>query len=313
MEPRPHAAQPGRSEAKSKASPIPLRLRRSRGYAQSERENQQGLIREKVAIGILGFSAVHYPTSMQEIEFHDAATDLLVADTFEMLDGTYPGSKFIYTVRERTKWLESCRRHWRKRGPINDIRRELRSRLYGTIDFDPDLFSQAYDRHESRVLNYFAKRSDDLLVLAICRERTDWGELCSFIGVPVPNISFPNTNRVDSLDEILLRLLHVIGTVEQVAMIAKVSTQYVEELQGSEAFRNHDSEAPLSCDGNRKVDKILKRACWHFGSINAAAKLKLPKASLEDAMARHRRRKRAKLFKEWKLKLHQLVTRTSVG
>jgi hypothetical protein len=117
MEPRPHAAQPGRSEAKSKASPLSLRLRRSRGYAQSERENQQGLIREKVAIGILGFSAVHYPTSMQEIEFHDAATDLLVADTFEMLGGTYPGSKFIYTVRERTKWLESCRRHWRKRGP----------------------------------------------------------------------------------------------------------------------------------------------------------------------------------------------------
>jgi hypothetical protein len=163
-------------------------------------------------------------------------------------------------------------------------------------------------------LNYFAKRSGDLLVLDICGGRTDWGELCSFIGVPVPNISFPNTNRVDSLDEILLRLMHVVGSMEQVAMIAKVSTQYVEELQGSEAFRNHDSEAPLSCGGNRKVDKTLKRACWHFGSINAAAaKLKLPKASLEDAMARHRRRKRAKLFKDWKLKLHQLVRRTLVG
>jgi len=266
------------------------------------------------ALGVLGFSAVHYPTSMQEIELHDAATDLLVADTFETLDVTFPGSKFIYTVRERSKWLESCRRHWRKKGPIDDIRRELRSQLYGTIDFDPGLFSQAYDRHESRVLNYFAKRPHDLLVLDICGRRTDWEELCSFLGVPVPNISFPNTNRVDSLDEILLRLLHVVGSAKQVAMIAKLSIQYVEELQNSEAFQTHDSEVLLNCDGNRQVDKILKRACSYFGGIDSATvKLKLPRACLENARTRRRRRKRAKLLRELRLKLHRLVTRTSVG
>jgi hypothetical protein len=52
MEPRPYSAQPERNAAKSKASPLPLRLRHSRGYAQSERDNQQGLIREKVAIAV---------------------------------------------------------------------------------------------------------------------------------------------------------------------------------------------------------------------------------------------------------------------
>jgi hypothetical protein len=152
------------------------------------------------------------------------------------------------------------------------------------------------------------------LVLDICGGRAGWEGLCSFLGVPVPNTPFPNTNRRDSVDEILLRLLHIIGSAKEVALIAKVSTQYVEDLRASEAFRNHNVEGPLSIDGTQKaVDRTLKRACSHFGSINVAAeKLKLPTALLEDARARRRHRKRAKFFKELRLKLRWLVTRASV-
>ena len=158
------------------------------------------------------------------------------------------------------------------------------------------------------------KRPDDLLVLDICGGRAGWEVLCPFLGVPVPNTPFPNANRIDSLDEILLRLLHVMGSVKQVAKIAKVSTQYVEDLYNSEAFRKHDSETPLRCDGNQRIDRALAHACLHFGGINSAAtKLKLPRDYLENARARHRRRKRAKIFKELKLKLRWLVTRASVG
>jgi hypothetical protein len=56
-------------------------------------------------------------------------------------------------------------------------------------------------------LNYFAERPHDLLTLDICGGRADWEVLCSFLGVPVPNVPFPNTNRVDSLDETIIRLL----------------------------------------------------------------------------------------------------------
>ena len=267
------------------------------------------------ALEILGFSAIHYPISLEQIELYDAATDLLVAATFEILDTKFPGSKFLYTVRGRESWLASCRQHWlRKQENVDDINRELRRQLYGTIDFDPGLFAQAYDRHESRVLHYFAERPHDLLVLDICGGRAGWEVLCSFLGVPVPNTPFPNTNRIDSLNEILLRLLHVVGSAEQVAKIAKVSTQYVEELRNSEAFRDHDSETPLSCDGNQKVNRVLKRTCTYFGGIDsAAAALKLPRARLGEAIAKHRRRKRAKLLKEWQLKLRRLVMGTAAG
>ena len=118
----------------------------------------------------------------------------------------------------------------KSKGKLIDIHREFRRRLYGTIDFDPDLFAQAYNRHENRVLSYFAARPHDLLVLDICGGRADWEMLCSFLGVPVPNTPFPNTNRLDSFDEIMIRLLYVTNSAEQVAQLAKVSTQYVEDL-----------------------------------------------------------------------------------
>lgn len=199
----------------------------------------------------------------------------------------------------------------RRQEKVDDINRELRRQLYGTIDFDPDLFAQAYERHESRVLSYFAERPHDLLVFDICGGRTDWERLCSFLGVPVPTVPFPNTNRLDALDEILIRLLHVIGDAEQVAKIAKASTQYVEDPRSSEAFRNHDVEALLSCDGKQRIDRALERACSYFGNIDsAAAKLKLPRTFLEDALARRRYQSSARLFKKVKLKLRWFMMRT---
>jgi len=52
MHPRPLAVQPERSEAKSKAGPLTLRLHRYRGYAQSERESNQGCTQVKFAIAL---------------------------------------------------------------------------------------------------------------------------------------------------------------------------------------------------------------------------------------------------------------------
>lgn len=47
------------------------------------------------------------------------------------------------------------------------------------------------------------------------------------------------------------------------------------------------------------------------GMQGTAAKLQLPRTYLEDAIARCRGRKRVRLFKEVKLKLHWLMTRTA--
>jgi hypothetical protein len=261
------------------------------------------------ALRLLGFSAVHYPLSLEEIERHDAATDLLVAATFESLDCKFPGSKFIYTVRAREDWLESCRRHWARQANRWAIDWELRRQLYDTTRFDPDLFVRAYERHERRVLRYFAGRPRDLLVVDICGQHASWHKLCAFLGVRAPDAPFPHTNRSDQLDAILIRLLHVIGDAERVAQLArKVSPAYIEGLRNTDAFRAHDTEAPLSYDGNRKIERVLMRACGYFGSVEAAAaKLNVP--GLEDAGARLRARRRAKRFNELLLTMRWLRSR----
>src|SRR5438093_7575023 len=67
MHPRSLAVQPERSEAKSKAGPPTLRLRRWRGYAQSEQENNPGCTRVKTAISRrLGLTVDHGHAAIRE-------------------------------------------------------------------------------------------------------------------------------------------------------------------------------------------------------------------------------------------------------
>ena len=59
------------------------------------------------ALQYLGYSAIHNPTSLRQVELHAAATDMPVTVIFELLDRMFPGGKFIYSVRDREPWLES--------------------------------------------------------------------------------------------------------------------------------------------------------------------------------------------------------------
>jgi hypothetical protein len=151
------------------------------------------------ALRILGYSAIDYPLDLGGIDEHDAATDMPVADKFEFLDQKYPRSKFIYTVRQQDEWLRSCKRHWSEwHDNGRDMRPaviELLRRLYGTVDFDANLFAEAYVRHETRVLSYFRDRADDLLILDICSKGDGWEPLCSFLGQEVPDGAFPHENK----------------------------------------------------------------------------------------------------------------------
>lgn len=242
-----------------------------------------------LALEALGLSVVHFPTTMKQIEEHDAASDTPVAASFQFLDSRFPGSKFIYTVRDLPEWLESCRRFWGKRQKsffaANPFIVNLERHLYGGIDFDPERFRHAYARHDAQVRGHFAGRPGDLLVVDICGGDARWGPLCEFLGADVPDIPFPSTNASKLVDGVLVRLLHVIGDSKQIAAIARVSHRYVENLRTSQAFRDHDRDAPLTLDVGWEIGQILARACSYFGDADTAArKLKIPKSELMNAI-----------------------------
>lgn len=176
------------------------------------------------ALTILGYRAAHFPadpvTQREYFQFfahpsdtltlsildrYDAITDTPLPRVYRQLDRTYPGSKFILTVRDKASWLRSCELWW-ERSVVPFVEHDRAGQLkpfielvgrvtYGTAYFNAALFSRAYDTHIEEVLNYFRGRSRDLLVLDICRGE-GWQQLAPFTGRLLPGVSFPHLNEM---------------------------------------------------------------------------------------------------------------------
>ena len=122
----------------------------------------------------------------------DALNDNPAAVLYKELDATFPGSRFILTVRSTQAWLASAVRYF---GADETPMREW---IYGhgsPVGFET-VYRTRYESHNAEVTSYFEGRSD-LLVLDL--ERGDgWPELCAFLGEDVPEAPFPHANRSDS-------------------------------------------------------------------------------------------------------------------
>jgi hypothetical protein len=174
------------------------------------------------ALTILGFRALHFPadpvTQREYFEFfanpsdtlrlslldrYDALTDNPVSCVYRQLDKAYPGSKFIWTIRDKESWLRSCELWWERSvvpfmehaAPLQAFMALAGTQTYGTAYYDAGLFSAAYDAHMAQVPAYFRDRDRDLLTLNICAGE-GWPELASFFGTAAPEIPFPHRNEL---------------------------------------------------------------------------------------------------------------------
>ncbi|BDM80317.1 sulfotransferase family protein [Acaryochloris marina] len=124
----------------------------------------------------------------------DAVTDLPISSFYPALDERYPESKFILTTRNKSEWLESCKKYFSANN-INlqkaDLFRDFTSiSMYGSITYNEAQFSYAYDCHEYGVRQYFKDRPEDLLTMSIV-EGDGWEKLCLFLDKPIPKKEFP--------------------------------------------------------------------------------------------------------------------------
>lgn len=148
------------------------------------------------ALGQLGYSYVHFPTSISEVEANDALVDTTISAGFKFLDLMYPGSKFILTLRDVEPWLRSCENYWSKRAAIHHTDPTILQThriIYGTSDFSRDAFLLAHSFHLSSVYRHFAGR-DNLLELNIAKG-DGWETLCPFLGKPIPEEPFPHRHK----------------------------------------------------------------------------------------------------------------------
>lgn len=167
------------------------------------------------ALRVLGINACHYPTNYNDMQHYQACVDASVTFGYKFLDAMFPNSKFIYTVREPTKWVESIKKYFEVNvNPIasvndfkvNDFTDKVNMILYKTTHFNSkDHFLKMYHEHDTDVRGWFKDRPNDLLILDICNG-CGWNELCQFLNTPTPQQQFPKTNSSDEAWKTLQQL-----------------------------------------------------------------------------------------------------------
>lgn len=154
------------------------------------------------ALTILGYKTRHYPKYIKRVIKFEALVDTPICNEFEKLDKIYPGSLFVWTVRDNIeKWLDSMeaaskRFRWHKLSPKGRGGPEVYKShmdIFNTTSFDKNKMIIGYNKHTERVLNYFKNRVD-MLQYNLC-SGAGWQPLCSFLGREIPQEIFPHRNK----------------------------------------------------------------------------------------------------------------------
>ncbi len=164
------------------------------------------------ALNQLGFPAKQFPKELYHdihhptINEYQAFTDFPIPLLYHELDKAFPGSKFIHTIRDEQKWLNSVR--WLfSTGQVkfnvakNDHAQIFHQDFYGTTYFDESVFLARYREYNAETAAYFAERPDDFLIIDLTAGE-GYEKLCPFLGVPFPDEPFPNTNKSESLGKV---------------------------------------------------------------------------------------------------------------
>ena len=138
---------------------------------------------------------------LEKLPQYEAFVDVPWCVLYKELDEWCPGSKFILTLRDEEDWLSSVVRHFGYRET------PMREWIYGAGDpvGNEDKYIGKYRAHVRQVRSYFSHRPSDLLELKIT-EGEGWDKLCSFLGHPTIDTSFPKVNTVRERETLKFKL-----------------------------------------------------------------------------------------------------------
>lgn len=163
-----------------------------------------GTLSTSKAMGTLGYKSVHYPTDpMRAARNFDALFDLPISSNFEVFDELYPGSKFIFNIRENElEWLKSLDYWYHEHiknlivsGWQKDLLEKGRKSMYGMGQYTTgEEILEGRRNHIKRVKEYFKDRQNDLLWFDLSKGG-GWNELCGFLNEPIPTAPFPHEHN----------------------------------------------------------------------------------------------------------------------
>jgi hypothetical protein len=136
-------------------------------------------------------SKVHEMAYAMVDEF-DAFEDNPWPILYRELDQRFPGSKFVLTRRPTENWIRSQVKDFAT--TETPMRRWIYGENAGCPAGNENTYIARYERHNREVQEYFANRSDDLLIIDLPND-DGWSRLCPFLGHPRPNVPFPHANK----------------------------------------------------------------------------------------------------------------------
>ena len=114
---------------------------------------------------------------------------------FKEVDQWFPGSKFVLTIRNPDKWMQSYQKMIKRQRARADIA-TIRKYIYGASQLKDNeaTYVARYQKHNTDVCDYFKNRPGDLLVID-WENGAGWKELCDFLNHTIPEIPFPHENK----------------------------------------------------------------------------------------------------------------------
>ncbi len=133
-----------------------------------------------------------YTMAHNLVKQYDAFQDNPWPIIYKEMDKSYPGSKFILTVRNTDSWIKSMVSHFGRR------KTPMRKWIYGVgcPKGNEEIYIKKYENHNKDVLAYFKNRPNDLLILDLIKAE-GWQKLCPFLEKEIPNILFPHRNKAE--------------------------------------------------------------------------------------------------------------------
>jgi len=121
---------------------------------------------------------------------YDAFQDNPWPILYKELYSWYPDGKFILTVRNPQRWLNSQLRHFGYQ--TTPMRQWIYGR--GCPQGNEQRYLDRYNKHNNDVLDFFKKQNKQICVMNI-EEGDAWDKLCRYLDVPVPARPFPHANK----------------------------------------------------------------------------------------------------------------------
>jgi len=127
------------------------------------------------------------------LENYDAFQDTPWFLMYEQLYHVFPNAKFILTIRDEEKWLNSVKKHFGNNAFL------YHDYIYKTdnVVIDETNYIAIYNAHIKACKIFFDKMQKDLLIIDLEHDTNKWQLLCSYLGVKPPKTKFPYANKAN--------------------------------------------------------------------------------------------------------------------